>query len=217
MMGDSSAQPPELASQSRRQSRFQARIAAARSGSDSAIAEILESCRHYLLQAANRSISPAVQGKVGGSDLVQETMLQARLRFDRFRGLSQQELLAWTGKILEHKLAHERRRYQGTQKRATAREISLGSGDPTQALELAVAGDDATPSAVAIANEEAEKLNKLIQRLSPDHRQVILLRNWERLSFAEIGERMGRGADAAHKLWARAVLQLRRELSQGGK
>jgi RNA polymerase sigma-70 factor (ECF subfamily) len=217
MTGDSSALPGESASQARRQSQFRARIEAARSGSDSAIAEILESCRHYLLQAANRRLSPEVQGKLGGSDLVQETMLQAQQRFDRFQGLTQVELLAWTGKILENKLAHEWRRYQGTLKRAAAREVPLNGGDPDQVFGLAVAGDDATPSAVAIAQEEAEKLNKLIQLLSQDHRQVILLRNWERLSFAEIGERMGRGADAAQKLWARAVLQLRSQLSPESK
>jgi hypothetical protein len=42
---------------------------------------------------------------------------------------------------------------------------------------------------------------------------VIELRNRERLTFAEVGQRMGRSAEAARKLWARAIELLRKEMT----
>jgi len=51
-----------------------------------------------------------------------------------------------------------------------------------------------------------------LERLPADQKTAILLRSRDHCSFAEIGERMERSADAARKLWFRGVEQLRREL-----
>jgi RNA polymerase sigma-70 factor (ECF subfamily) len=48
--------------------------------------------------------------------------------------------------------------------------------------------------------------------LPDDYRRVIELRYLEEQSFEEIGARMQRSADAARKLWARAVERLQQEL-----
>ena len=47
-----------------------------------------------------------------------------------------------------------------------------------------------------------------LTQLSPEQRQVIEWRNYERLSFAGIGARLGRSDEAARKLWSRAIEQL---------
>ncbi len=44
--------------------------------------------------------------------------------------------------------------------------------------------------------------------LDPIHREVILLRKYEELSFQEIGERLGRSQDACRMLLARALTSL---------
>jgi RNA polymerase sigma-70 factor (ECF subfamily) len=45
--------------------------------------------------------------------------------------------------------------------------------------------------------------------LSPDHREVIILRNIEELDWPEIGRKTNRTSDAARVLWALALKQLR--------
>jgi RNA polymerase sigma factor (sigma-70 family) len=51
-------------------------------------------------------------------------------------------------------------------------------------------------------------LCRALDSLPDDYRQVIALRYWENLDFDEIGQRMGRSAAAARKLWLRAVERL---------
>jgi len=43
-------------------------------------------------------------------------------------------------------------------------------------------------------------------------RKDTVLRHFEDLSFAEVGERMDRSLDSVQKLWVRALARLRRQL-----
>jgi RNA polymerase sigma-70 factor (ECF subfamily) len=50
--------------------------------------------------------------------------------------------------------------------------------------------------------------------LSDDHREVIILRHLEGLTFPQVAERMGRSVDAVKKLWTRGLVHLRRLLDR---
>src|SRR5262249_6317295 len=72
--------------------------------------------------------------------------------------------------------------------------------------------DTRSPSSHAIANEQAAALAQALARLPEHYRAVIVWRHQEGRSFAEIGEQTGRTAEAARKLWARALLEVKKEL-----
>ena len=55
-------------------------------------------------------------------------------------------------------------------------------------------------------------LERALGRLPEDYREVLLLRYQGDLSFEEIGRRLGRSANAARKLWLRALHKLEQEL-----
>ena len=57
-------------------------------------------------------------------------------------------------------------------------------------------------------DEKDVALGKALLELSDEYRQVIQLRNYDGLSFEEIGQCLGRSAAAARKLWGRALKQL---------
>jgi RNA polymerase sigma factor (sigma-70 family) len=59
-----------------------------------------------------------------------------------------------------------------------------------------------------IAAERHSALDKAMARLPEEYRRLVVLRNWERRSFAEIGALVGRSAEAARKLWACAIEDL---------
>jgi RNA polymerase sigma-70 factor (ECF subfamily) len=186
-------------------------LAAARQGSREALGRVLEVCRPYLLQVANDELASDLGAKVGASDVVQETFLEAQRDFGRFQSLSEEQLLAWLRRILCNNLANLTRRYRLTAKRQVKREVSLADGRLHELVEPP-SGDGASPSAHARARERDEALERALLQLSEAHQQVIRLRNYERLSFEETGRRMGRSAEAARKLWGRAIDRLQQIL-----
>lgn len=173
----------------------------ARAGSRSALGRLLEKCRPYLLAIANENLDADLQAKLGGSDLVQETCFEAQRDFQQFEGKTQDEWFAWLRRLLLNNVANTVRYYRATGKRKLGRERPLG-----HAPEVDAAAE--TPSALARQGEATEALRLAVQQLPIHYRDVIHWRNYERLTFEEIGARLGKSAEAARKLWGRAIEQL---------
>jgi RNA polymerase sigma-70 factor (ECF subfamily) len=179
---------------------------------DASFGEILNACRSYLLVVARAELSRDLAGKVSPSDVVQETLIEAHLAFQKFEGRTREELLAWLRQILRNNLLNAMRRYRQTASRQVAREIRLAGGAGSTESEFKLADPDPGPRSKAIQLEEERRLAEAVARLPNDYRKVIELRNREHLTFAEVGERIGRSEEAARKLWARAIEMLRREM-----
>jgi RNA polymerase sigma-70 factor (ECF subfamily) len=189
-------------------------LAAARSGSAEAMGQVLDACRGYLLTIAAQELDPQLQAKGGASDLVQETLLHALRGFGRFDGDSEAELLAWLRRLLLNNLIDFARLYRATDKRQVAREVGLPAADSSSGRGPELAGDGSSPSGQAVHHEQARAVEEAMRRLPEDYRQVLLLRYQDERSFEEIGRLMGRTANAARKLWLRAVERLQHELNQ---
>lgn len=186
-------------------------LPAAQAGSKDALAQLLEACRGYLLFIAAQELDPALRAKGGASDLVQETLLEAYKDFTDFKG-GEEELLAWLRRLLRNNLVNFARRFRDTGKRRMSAEIPLEGSDSSAGWAQGLMGSDSTPSAHAMASEQAAAVEKALARLPDDYRQVILLRYREELPFEEIGRVMARSANAVEKLWLRAIERLRQEL-----
>lgn len=182
-------------------------LVSARAGDEAALGQLLELYRHYLLAIASEEMASGLRPRLSASDVVQDAMLEAFCLFDRFQGEMGGELRAWLRAILLNKLndVHD---HHWAQKRRVDREQSLDDSGGLGPLREALPGDASTPSGRAARNEEFEQLAEALARL-PDHeRQVILWRNSEQLSFAEIGRRLGRSEDAARMLFGRVLERL---------
>lgn len=191
-------------------------LSEARSGSRDAIGKLIDHYRPYLLLIANQELDSAVRGKVGASDVVQETMLTAQVALNDFAGSSEDELMAWLRKILLNDLSDAGRKFQRTAKRRVDLEISIHGDSRINQPPMVVRSDTAPPGTHTADAEEAEALLFAMARLSQEYQVVLRLRNWEQLSFAEIGDQLDRSPDAARKLWSRAVLHLQQELIKLG-
>jgi RNA polymerase sigma-70 factor (ECF subfamily) len=183
-----------------------------RGGSVEALGALLEQFRPYLLLIANEELDSEVRAKGGGSDLVQESFLEAQRGIGNFQGASAGELLAWLRQILLRNVADFTRRYREAAARRVDREQVLVS--PDDSLGTAVVANEPSPSELASAGERAQLLFAAIQRLPDDQRRAVLLRYQGNLSFEEIGATLNRSADAARKLWFRAVENLREDLGR---
>jgi RNA polymerase sigma-70 factor (ECF subfamily) len=183
----------------------------ARGGDREVLGRALESCREYLLLIAARGLDADLIAKGGPSDIVQDTLLGAYRDFDAFSGCSRDELLAWLRKILQNNLAVHRRRYRGTRKRQVSLEIQTGGSSGAVAFHGLLC-DSATPGTAAMRSEQSAALIAALERIADDYRRVIIWYQYERLTFEQIGERLGRSADAVRKLWSRALIRLTEEL-----
>lgn len=184
---------------------FHELIRHAKSGDQQAVGRLVEQCRDYLLLIANEDLDASLQGKFGASDLVQDTMLIAHQKFDQFRGQTPAELKGWLRQILRNDLHRARRQFLDADRRDIKRE---------QPIEAAPRGSThfvdhcPTPRTDAIVQEEARLLNEAMARLPENYRMAVRLREWEDLSFPEIGRQMGISEEAARKLCRRGMDQL---------
>jgi RNA polymerase sigma-70 factor, ECF subfamily len=189
---------------------FDGLLTEARSGSGAALGELLERFREFLLLTAETALDSDVRPKVGASDLVQDSLIEAQRGFAGFRGRDENEFRGWLKRILINNLLNQYRQWKQSQRRQLGREVSLaeiGSG-----LQPHAGPDRPSASAVASRHEQAQALQQAIDRLPDDHRDVIVLRHREQLGFEEIGRRMSRSTEAARMLWYRAFERLASEL-----
>ncbi|MFN0051921.1 MAG: sigma-70 family RNA polymerase sigma factor [Planctomycetales bacterium] len=190
-------------------------LEALRQGDAKAQGELLLRYQPWLKLLARLQIDTRFQGKFSDSDIVQQTLLEAYRDLPKFRGRTEAELLAWLRQVLAHVLAHEIRRYHGTQQRDVDREVSLEEAlaQSSQRLAGVLATSGSSPSAQAAEREQEVLLADVLAQLPDDYREVIILRNLEGLSHEEVARRMGRGVGAARMLWVRALARLKLSLS----
>jgi RNA polymerase sigma-70 factor (ECF subfamily) len=163
--------------------------------------------RDYLLLVANEGLDTSLQAKGNASDLVQETFLRAQRGVEGFRGRTATEWRLWLRSILSRNLARTRRRFAGTAKRLVQREAEIPDGR----LFERFCNEEKASGNLARREREAALLEAL-ERLPVHYRNVVVWHHREHLSFKGVGTRLGISAEAARKLWARALARLRKEL-----
>lgn len=180
-------------------------------GQPLALGPLLESYRHYLTILARVQLDRALQVKVGASDIVQETFLEAHRDFGQFRGQSVPELLGWLRQILARNLANQVRRYRHTRSRDIRLEQGFAEalGHSSEHMAATIPAAILSPSQMAVRDESAVLLANALSRLPPDYRDVLIFRNLEELTFPEVANRMNRSVDSVKKLWVRGLAQLK--------
>lgn len=190
---------------------FEMLLDAARTGSSEAAGELVARYRAYLLKVAGNRVDPDLRQKMGVSDVVQEAMLTAHRILESFKGHTEAQWKAWLKTIVGNDIGDLQRRFRDAAKRDIRRE--LGTPDPqNSAPEIDIQRPGPGPRTEATMNEDSLRLNAALERLPEEYRQVIRLRNWDQLSYEEIGERMGRSGEATRKLWTRAIKRLQDEV-----
>jgi RNA polymerase sigma-70 factor (ECF subfamily) len=188
----------------------------ARQGDAPGREQLFAACRDYLGGVAHTQVESWLRAKVDASDLVQQTLFEAHRDFDRFQGATGGEWLAWLRRILTHNALDLVRQYHGTAKRQARREVGLRTaGDDSKCHGAAEpASPDPSPSEVVIQRDDELRVAAALAELSDDHRDVIVLRNLERLPFDDVARLMGRTRPAAQMLWMRAMKKLQEAMGE---
>jgi|SRR6516164_9100118 len=190
-------------------------LARARAGDDAAREKLFTVCRNYVSIAARVEMASWLRAKVDASDLVQQTLLEAHRGLGNFRGTTEGEWLGWLKRILSHNAADFVRRYHGVEKRCAAREVSMATGDASDAPAPQLSDGGPTPSQLVMQKELQLQVADAVARLPEDYQEVVILRNLQQLAFDEVAERMGRSRPAVQMLWMRAIRKLQEILDDG--
>jgi RNA polymerase sigma-70 factor (ECF subfamily) len=182
-------------------------LAAAQTGDPAAFWQLADSYRPYLKAVAARLLGGRLAGKVDASDVVQQGLLVAFEQWAHFRGQNADQWQGWLLAIVRSQ-AKKLLRYWHQQKRDVRHERSpaADSGGGPQ-----LAGGGSSPSQRAARREQTARLLQAVDRLPPDYREVLHLRNFEGLPFADVAARMNRSEVAVRLLWGRAIQRLRDE------
>jgi RNA polymerase sigma-70 factor (ECF subfamily) len=186
----------------------------ARAGSTEAMGRLLEAVRPYLLLVAGKEMDSGLQSKGGASDLVQESCLEVQRDLPDFHGATPAELMAWLRQVVRNNAKNFARAFRETEKRDAGRELSIDESGRGKALRGKLLSQDPAPDGKAAEEEQRRRLLAAIDGLPDHYRKVIQLRHMDRASFKEIGENLGATAEAARKIWFRAVDRLRKQMQE---
>jgi RNA polymerase sigma-70 factor (ECF subfamily) len=180
-------------------------FAAARQGSRTALDEVFARYGGRLHALIRMRLGPDLRRRLESRDILQATLLKAFQGIHRFDGSGSRSMMAWLGTIAQAEIC-DQADYHRRQKRDSGRETALASKADPIAADLR-----SEVSRLALA-EESRRLERAIEALSEAHREIVLLRDFEELSFREAGERLGKSPDACRMLYARALTALTLEM-----
>lgn len=175
----------------------------------------LEQFRDYLGLLARAHLCPLLRGKADGSDVVQQTLLEAHRHLDQFRGTTSGEQAAWLRQILARQLANLARDQQ-RERRDVRRECSLEQAveQSSARLEAWLVAEQSSPSERAERNEQLFALASALTILPEAQREAVEMRYLQNLSLNEIAARMGRTPGAVAGLLHRGLEALRQQLGE---
>jgi RNA polymerase sigma-70 factor (ECF subfamily) len=178
-------------------------------GSSQALDRLYERCTPRLLSYIRLKLGRSLRERLESRDILQATLLKSFQHLGEFRGSDGQSLMAWLARIADREIV-DRADYHNRQRRDAERESPLDEHPELTARVRSVLSQ-------VILDERAGELEAAIDALSEAHRQIILLRKFEDLSFLEIGQRLGKSEDACRMLLARAMTALTLKLSGRGR
>ena len=135
-------------------------------------------------------------------DLVQETVLQVFKRVEAFEPRGEGALQAYLRQAVMNRIRNEFR--------------NKGRRPSFQDLDEQVPGDHPSPLESAIRQEQLDRYDTALSRLSEQDRDLIVARVEVGLTYEEMAEALGKPSwNAARMATARALLRLAEELKRG--
>jgi len=151
-----------------------------------------------------------IRPRLDSMDLVQDALVSALEGLKDFTYKNEGDFLRWLAKITQNKFRDNLDKIY-TNKRDIRKEVRLenyghttnggfvGNPNPIAAT---------TPSVIMSKKEDLDKLEKAIDKLKPDYKEVIVLAKIDGLSYKEIAGKLGKSIDSVAHLLSRAMLAL---------
>jgi len=185
-------------------------VALAKEGDQTALNQLCsvygERVRRIIRFRLNQKLRP----KLDSLDVVQDVLLLAMGGLKDFTYRSEGDFLRWLSRIAENKIRDIFDEFH-TEKRDIRKEIPFKEQRRSTGGTVGAALGSIrvpTPSVIMCKKEALDRLEKALDDLKPEYKEVVVLKRIEGLSYDEIGERLGKSAKAVSMLLYRAMTAL---------
>ena len=185
-------------------------VALAKDGDESALEQLCKVYGERVHRIMRLRMGKELRSKLESMDLVQDAFISALRGLEDFTYKNEGDFLRWVSKIAENRLRDNLDKLHAD-KRDIRKEIPLNNHRATTQSSFAVSlgpVDSTTPSLIMSRREDLDKLEKAIDKLKPEYREVITLTKIEGLSHKEVGDRLEKSPDAVRMLLSRAMAAL---------
>ena len=171
--------------------------------------------RPYLRKVVELRLDQRLRTRVDPSDVVQEAQLEAFRRLPEYLERQPMPFRLWLRKTTQERLLMLRRFHLGAACRAAGREVPLPEGS-SLALAQGLLAPGQTPSQLLMDRERGRRVQEAVALLPDGDREVLVMRNLEALSNAEVAEVLQVDPATASRRYGRALLRLREILIDRG-
>lgn len=193
-------------------------LTAAREGDADAVNRLLERHRAPIRRLVELRLDRKVQRRVDVSDVVQDVMVEANGRLEKYLDDPVMAFHLWLRQIAWDRIIDTYRRHRVSAKRNMDREQPMTSpaspDHSTMELAIQLCDPGPTPAAAATQREIASKVEAAIERLGEKDREIILMRHYEHLSNLEIAAVLNVNPPAASMRYLRSLRKLRELLEE---
>lgn len=185
-------------------------VALAKEGDGSALNQLCsvygERVRRIIRLRLDRKLRP----KLDSVDIVQDALVSALGGLKDFTYKNEGDFLRWLCRIAENRLYDILDKFHAD-KRNVHKEIPFKKEDRRTEGDVIGATDPAwttTPSGILCRKEALDRLEKALDKLKPEYREIIVLKMLEGLSHAEIAQQLGKKEGTSRVMLARALAAL---------
>lgn len=170
----------------------------ARQGSEDAVNAFYEHCARKLLPLIRLRLGRTLRREMESRDILQSVLCKSVGRLSEVRDPA--AVMGWLARIAANEIRdqadfHQRQRRDASL-RASMDEAAHVPAPVRQALSR------------VILTEQARRIEAALDALPEAQREIIVLRKFEELTFADIAERLGKSEDACRMAFSRAMAVL---------
>ncbi len=185
-------------------------VALAKEGNQPALNQLCSVYGERVRRIIRFRLDTKLRPKLDSIDLVQDALILALGGLKDFTYRNEGDFLRWLSRIAENKLRDISKKFYAD-KRDIRKEISFKqerSSTDGWFFGAAEPIGTTTPSVIMRKKEALDRLEKALDTLKPEYREVIMLKRIEGLSHAEIAERLNKSTNAVPMLLFRAMAAL---------
>ncbi len=186
---------------------------------------LLERHRERLRRMVAVRLDSRLTPVIDPSDVVQEALTDASRKLEGYLHDRPLPFYPWLRRLATERIIQLHRHHLGTQKRSVTREQRLDDhlpDDSASRLANRLVASGTSPSQQVLRDEQARRLREVLDRLSPNDREVLVMCYLEELNFDEIATALGISVSAAKVRHFRAMKRVRKlleahDLGEAGK
>ena len=185
-------------------------VALAKDGDRSALNQLYTVYGERIRWLVRLRMGKEFRSKLESVDIAQDVLIRALQGLREFTYENEGDFIRWLSRIAENAFRDNldklyagkrdiRKEVQFDNNGSTFKDKYVGPHEPIQTT---------TPSMIVSRREDLARLEKAIDKLKPEYREVIVLAKIEGLSYHQIGDRLGKSIGAVKMLVSRATVAL---------